>query len=139
MRYERLTRSDNSHRPYRDECFKCIGKECNKCDYDYEVWERLAELEDKIEQGTLIELPCKVGDTVYWVWEEYTNGKQKLSIEEWEVEEICIKKNEWAVKGLGEELEEGVRQFFWCHSSKFGIWWFLTREEAEKRLKELQE
>lgn len=100
--------------------------------------ERLAELEDKIEQGTLIEVPCKVGDTVYWVWEEYTNGKQKLFIEEWEVEKICIEKNEWAVKGLGEELVEGVRQFFWCHSSKFGTWWFLTREEAEKRLKELQ-
>ena len=101
--------------------------------------DRLAELEDKIENGTLIELPCKVGDTVYWVWEEYTNGKQKLSIEEWEVEKICIEKNEWAVKGLGEGLVEGVRPFFWCHSSKFGIWWFLTREEAEKKLKELQE
>ena len=29
--------------------------------------ERLAELEDKIEDGTLVELPCKVGDKVYWV------------------------------------------------------------------------
>ncbi len=29
------------------------------------VAEKLAELEDKIEQGTLIELPCKVGDKVY--------------------------------------------------------------------------
>lgn len=27
--------------------------------------ERLAELEDKIEDGTLVELPCKVGDKVY--------------------------------------------------------------------------
>lgn len=106
--------------------------------YSY-IYKRLYELENKIEQGTLIELPCKVGDTVYWVWEEYTNRKQKLSIEEWEVEKICIEKNEWSVKGLGEALVEGVRQFFWCHSSKFGIWWFLTREEAEKRLKELQE
>lgn len=26
---------------------------------------RLAELEDKIESGTLIELPCKVGDMIY--------------------------------------------------------------------------
>lgn len=103
-----------------------------------EIVHDIAEILDKIERGTLIELPCKVGDTVYWVWEEYTNGKQKLSIEEWEIEKICIEKNEWAVKGLGEELVEGIRQFFWCHSSKFGIWWFLTREEAEKRLLELQ-
>ena len=27
--------------------------------------DRLYELEDKIESGTLVELPCKVGDTVY--------------------------------------------------------------------------
>ena len=36
-----------------------------------EIYNRLAELEDKIEQGTLIELPCKVGDTVYKVEREY--------------------------------------------------------------------
>ena len=56
--YKRLTLSDNTHRPYADKCFKCVGRDCNKCDLAYEVWERLAELEDKIEQGTLIELPC---------------------------------------------------------------------------------
>jgi hypothetical protein len=100
--------------------------------------DRLAEWENDYESGKVVKLPCKVGDTVYWVWEEFTNGKQKLSIEEWEVEKICIEKNEWSVKGLGEEIVEGVRQFFWCHSSRFGIWWFLTREEAEKKLKELQ-
>lgn len=30
-----------------------------------DVLNRLAELEDKIENGTLVELPCKVGDTAY--------------------------------------------------------------------------
>lgn len=30
-----------------------------------EILERLAELEDKIENGTLVELPCKLGTTVY--------------------------------------------------------------------------
>jgi hypothetical protein len=29
------------------------------------AYEYLAELEDKIEQGLMLELPCKVGDTVY--------------------------------------------------------------------------
>ena len=32
------------------------------------LYNRLAELEDKIENGTLIELPCKVGDTVYEIY-----------------------------------------------------------------------
>ena len=135
MEYKRLTiRHPNNDYITIDETKQLPNNEQTE-----KVIKHLAELEDKIEQGTLIELPCKVGDMVYWVWEEYTNGKQKLSIEEWEVEKICIEKNEWAVKGLGEELVEGVRQFFWCHSSKFGILWFLTREEAEKKLKELQE
>jgi hypothetical protein len=134
MEYERLTDKNDLYWALQETKLSAeVGIYLTDC------LNRLAELEDKIEQGTLIELPCKVGDTVYWVWEEYTNGKQKLSIEEWEVEKICIEKNEWAVKGLGEELVEGVRQFFWCHSSKFGIWWFLTREEAESKLKELQE
>jgi len=40
------------------------------------IWnaiERLAELEDKIENKTLIDLPCKVGDTVYiaGTWDMY--------------------------------------------------------------------
>ena len=132
MKYERLT----------TKCEVGIGlsETSGNIVNDYEkVVNRLTELEDKIEQGTLIELPCKVGDTVYWVWEEFTNGKQKLSIEEWKVEVIHIEENEWAVKGFGKEREDGSRPFFWCHSSKFGILWFLTSEEAEKRLKELQE
>ena len=31
--------------------------------------DRIAELEDKIENGTLIELPCKVGDKVWLIYE----------------------------------------------------------------------
>lgn len=31
------------------------------------ILDRLAELEDKIESGKILELPCKVGDTVYWI------------------------------------------------------------------------
>ncbi|MBQ2710869.1 MAG: hypothetical protein IJF66_02875 [Clostridia bacterium] len=33
-----------------------------------EIYERLAELENMIEQGLLIKLPCKVGDMVYFPW-----------------------------------------------------------------------
>lgn len=35
-----------------------------------ELYDRLYELENAIEDGTLIELPCKVGDTV---WEAKEN------------------------------------------------------------------
>lgn len=32
---------------------------------ELELYRKLAELEDKIENGTLIELPCKKGDNVF--------------------------------------------------------------------------
>ena len=43
------------------------------------VTNRLAELEDKIENGTLIELPCKVGDWLYYIYE---NKIHKAKVEE---------------------------------------------------------
>lgn len=59
----------------------------------YEEWDeinrelklRLAELEDKIENGTLVELPCKVGDVMYEVILD-------AYIDEWEIESICFNK-----------------------------------------------
>lgn len=33
--------------------------------YSY-IYKRLYELEDKIENKTLMELPCKIGDTIYY-------------------------------------------------------------------------
>ena len=91
-----------------------------------EAYWKLAELEDKIEQGTLIELPCNVGDTVYfidekrWVWEMVV------------VEIAILKKN--IVCEIGNRRKE-VRSVW---KENWGKTIFFTREEAEKRLKELQ-
>ena len=125
--YKRLTKSDNTHRPYRDECFKCIGRECNRCDYDYEVWERLAELEDKIEQGKLCEINDKlIGESVYGIQQD-TTGK------------YWFDGDENTLLGF---TSDGI--VVWNDNHGYNDWfrnglWFLTREEAEKRLKELQE
>lgn len=48
----------------------CYGKidcedNCSYCDRFLKVLDKLAYYEDKEEQGLLISLPCKVGDTVY--------------------------------------------------------------------------
>lgn len=37
----------------------------DRCEYCYEATQKLAHYEDLEEQGKLIELPCKIGDTVY--------------------------------------------------------------------------
>lgn len=86
------------------------------------VLNRLAELEDKIEDGTLIELPCKVGDIVY----QFDNGGE---IYELMILHINIYKGkpyyetdaiDFDNRAIGESI-------------------FPTKAEAEARLKELQE
>ena len=85
-----------------------------------EIYERLAELEDKIKQGTLIELPCKVGDTIYLISEKRWSIKKKKTY--W-----YIRKTKLTYGNMERIIKE------------YGEFVFLTREEAEKRLEELQE
>ena len=81
----------------------------------YDLYNRLAELEDKIENGTLIELPCKVGDKVY----QFDNGG-----EIYESDITCL------IYDCGNfDFEEMA----------IGKSVFLTKSEAEARLKELRE
>ena len=78
--------------------------------------QRLRELQGKIEQGTLIELPCKVGTIVYYV--------ASLHI----------------TKFFNRTIIYDIVEFPFTLEmlDTYGNNWFLTREEAEKRLKELQ-
>lgn len=78
-----------------------------------EIIERLAEFEDKLEAGTLVELPCKVGDMVYIVGRKYRAGSYESFI--------------------------NTGKFRYSDIEKFGDSVFLTREAAEARLKELEE
>ena len=96
-----------------------------------EALSRLAELEDKIEQRTMIELPCKVGDTVYWLFA--TNIQQ-------EIYECYVTEFIYNNKGLDICLSKKCLNGYAYFTLKdIGKTVFLTREEAEKRLKELQE
>lgn len=47
----------------------------DRCEYCYEATQKLAHYEDLEEQGRLIELPCKIGDTVYGHFQCY-DGKE---------------------------------------------------------------
>ena len=74
------------------------------------VLNRLAEYEDLEEQGLLLRLPCKVGSTVYHI-----ANKRILEV-------------------------ENVDLFFLClcvAECRFGKTVFLTKEEAEQKLKEI--
>lgn len=99
----------------------------------YVVVDRLASYEDLEEQGLLVRLPCKVGDTAYRV-----NAGAKQPIIPMTVSEIhflCYK-NERAVRfdAIGkEDMGESCYRL-----EDIGRIVFLTREEAEKKLEELK-
>ena len=102
-------------------------------EYLYPAIEKLATYEDLEEQGLLVRLPCKVGDTIYRV-----NAGAKQPIIPMTVSEIhflCYK-NERVVRidaigkeDMGESCYrlEDIRRIV-----------FLTREEAAKKLEESQ-
>lgn len=89
---------------------------------DDKCYIRLSELEDKIEAGTLIELPCKVGDTVFIIAKQgmdiYTVEKTKI-VGFWFNQ---IDDRLYPISASGITLNEIFR----------------TKAEAEKQLKELR-
>lgn len=88
---------------------------------------RLAELEDKIENGTLVELPCKVGDIVYVV-----NSND-------EIEKAVL--DNYEVNKLGYTLtiiSKTTKGEYYLFDFDFNKDWFLTKAEAEKKLEELK-
>lgn len=101
----------------------------------YEEWDeinrelklRLAELEEKIENGALVELPCKVGDVVY---EVFKNHKPPF-IQQTRIEKIII-----TDKGLRLKLERN--SVYETSIASLGKTLFLTKAEAEKRLEEIR-
>ena len=91
-----------------------------------QIIERLAELEDKIENGTLIELPCKVGDTLYYV----SPTKKQINIEK--VTGIVL--DEFLkIRTLS---NQGILEYF--PISYLGRTLLFTIAEAEAKLKELK-
>ena len=85
----------------------------------------LNEIQEKIENGTLIELPCKVGSTVYVISKKALKGH-------WEEHRYIVDK--WGKLAVYEK-EFNLVLF---SVSKVGKDYFLTRAEAEQKLKELK-
>ena len=93
---KRLTNSD-----------KEIPTLSNNAEYWLQAYFKLKDYEDLEEQGLLLKLPCKVGDTVY------------------------------LVKSDGKVVPRTAdMQFLGVLWDDYGKEWFLTQEEAEAKLKE---
>ena len=97
--------------------------------YD-DMLEKLAHYEDMEEQGRLIELPCAMGDMVWQIDEE---GQ----MQEWKTFQA-----ETRPFAMTEDNVTYITDWdfiYCCKPSDFGKTVFLTKEEAEAKLKELEE
>lgn len=84
-------------------------KSCNNYPIQ-KAFEKLSEYEDLEEQGKLLKLPCEIGHRVYMIYQFCGEGA-------WEIEERKIRLED--LENIGKTV-------------------FLTREEAETALKELE-
>ena len=88
--------------------------------------DRLYELENAIENGTLVFLPCKVGDTIYEVFKNH----RPPFIQQTTIEKIII-----TTKGLRLKLERNST--YETSITAWGKTLFPTKEAAEKALEEM--
>ena len=126
--YKRLTNKDwkENYDIFEDVCCDTCTKDCGKCERNFNALVRLAELEDKIENGKLVELPCncKIGDLVYGVADFLS--KPKLGIL------TCIEITKYCIQyGI-------VDKRLMRHDVKY-VYYPAEKEAAEAKLKELQE
>lgn len=88
---------------------------------------RLRELAEADKEGHVVVLPCKVGDTVYV---SYGEGYRPCIIDRIHV----LANNDTQIRA-----RHLVTETLWISASAFGKTVFLTREEAEKALKETKD
>lgn len=132
---ERLTRKvGKEYISTNIDYFELINLDDEEWNKFVKVIEKLGKYEDLEEQGRLIVLPCTIGDTIYEV-----HYKHKC--------DICENNNvNCGLRGGNAECVENIvdileRKFDLAHYSiytqKLRKSYYLTREEAERRLEEL--
>ena len=118
--YKRLTNKDwkENYDIFDDVCCDTCTEDCGECERNFSALVRLADLEDKIKNGTLVELPCKVGDTAMAIIDTlaYDNSLQRVKIE-----------------GLAYIVKDENGDITFQHINRL----FSNEAEAEARLKEL--
>ena len=99
---------------------------CGENSYDYKnlLLEKLGDYEDLEEQGLLLRLPCKIGDTVYSI---ANDGK---------IYPVKATREVRIVNGVLHIICESCRYSDLVSYDDIGKTVFLTQGEAEQKLKE---
>ena len=111
------------------------GIQCkHECEAD--IYLKLAEYEDLEEQGLLLKLPCKVGTTVYVIDTIYECDNDYMDcIMEFPDRYQC--ERGFKCEYEHEKLVVSPESFDFKMLDNFNKTVFLTKEEAEEKLKEL--
>lgn len=96
---------------------------------------KLAEYEDLEEQGRLLRLPCKVGDTLYRVNKGAKEPVIMMRIIQLYIKQIHKDRTVMRIDAIN-DTDMGESCYLPCD---IGERIFLTREEAEAKLKEMEE
>lgn len=94
--------------------------------------EKLAEYEAAQEDGRLVVLPCKVGSKVFMIFKYINCGEWYLSTKEHIVTDILMNWHRSPLLRI-------TNLYGTVKIEDFGKTVFLTREEAEKALRDLKE
>lgn len=124
----------NKSCPNKDVCWDYDASNCEGC----AIGEKIARLvrqnkKLKAENAALqkrlenaVELPCKVGDTIYYIHGTF--------IRSWQVRRIYIDKNRYSI--ACDQI--GTDNYICVLEIEYGIWWFTDLNKAKARLAELK-
>lgn len=144
---ERLTDRNNDGNYFYPKCFKkCDGlgasRKCDNCEVTTSICEKLGKYEDLEEQGLLLRLPCGIGSDIYFIPSKVNFRLNLLSglteenrVFHQVVDRITFRKNGWYME-CDADLEYGIGRIL--RDENYGVTWFLSKEEAEAKLKELR-
>ena len=127
---ERLTDKNIVGKYFYPKCFeKCDGlgasSKCDNCEIMTSICEKLGKYEDLEEQGRLVKLPCKIGTEVYDItwWDN--------------VQEKVVVKGKAYYRTVHKHKITKL-PFTYSDIDNFGKTVFLTKSEAEQKLKEME-
>lgn len=118
--------------------YQCFGGKPNanysNCEEGYCAMEKLATYEDAEEQGLLLRLPCKVGDTLYRVNKGAKEPVIMMRVIQLYIKQIHKDRTVMRIDAIN-DADMGESCYLPCD---IGERIFLTREEAEAKLKEME-
>lgn len=109
---------------------------------NFKAIEKLADYEDLEEQGLLVRLPVKIGDDIYKIPSKANHDLNVLNgykannrVYHQKAYSIVFSQSGWFVQCDKDSIHAPN---VICVDVEYGKTWFLTREEAEKKLEEME-